>query len=403
MDSRFYHSFRFSLLIGSVFICGTAEGMLLPLIASLLEKEGVPPIVNGAGTTALYLGMLLSLPFMEKPMQKLGYKTFLFTGLMMITLSLFLFPLWFNLGFWFILRLAVGIGDSMLHFAAQTWITIGSPSQKRGKNIAIYGLSFGLGFAAGPLLVRLLVFGTAVPFITSAVLCLVFLLPLLLLKNEYPERTAPKGHSFKNGLLRYKQATTAVWSGLVATFGYGFMEASLNNSFPVFALRIGFGLDDISSLLPIFVAGGLLTQLPIGMIGDRIGRKILLPLLSLLGAAAFALSGVMSASYYGLFFTFLAAGMLIGSLYSLSMSYVSDMLDRPLIPLGNILMSICYSIGCMAGPVASNSLIRPFPRGGLFYGIAFILLVVSLSSSLQQKRHTGKKQPAAARSTETAR
>ncbi|TGA96457.1 MFS transporter [Sporolactobacillus shoreae] len=390
MTSRFYDSFRLSLLIGSVFICGTAEGMLLPLIASLLEKEGVPVIINGAGTTALYLGMLLTLPFMEKPMQKLGYKTFLFTGLMMITVSLCLFPLWFNLGFWFLLRLVVGIGDSMLHFAAQTWITIGSPYKKRGRNIAIYGLSFGLGFAAGPLLVRLLVFGTAVPFITGALLCLIFLFPLLLLKNEYPEKNVQQEISLVNGFVRYGRATAAVWSGLVATFGYGFMEASLNNSFPVFALRSGFGLDDISSLLPVFIAGGLLTQLPIGMIGDRIGWKILLPLLSLSGAAAFAFSGVMSGSYYGLFITFMAAGMLIGSLYSLSMSYVSAILDRPLIPLGNILMSICYSIGAMAGPVVSNSLIVPVPKGGLFYSISAMLLIVSASSVIHQKIRTRK-------------
>lgn len=383
--------FRFSLINGSVFICGVAEGMLLPLIASLLEAKGVPAVINGAGTTALYIGMLISVPFMEKPMEKTGYKPFLFIGLMLITLSLVLFPVRYDLWFWFLLRLAVGLGDSMLHFAAQTWITVDSPRHKKGTNIAIYGLCFGTGFAAGPLLVRLTAFGTAVPFLTAAALCLIFLLPLLLLKNEYPKTAVPAGNSSAFvWTKRYRAVILAAWSGLAATFGFGFLDATLNNSFPIFALRNGFALNDISLLLPLFSAGGLLTQLPIGMIGDRIGRRKTMPLLSSLGAAAFLFSGLFYFSYYGLLASFLAAGLLVGSLYSMSMSYVSDMLDKPLIPLGNILMTISYSIGCMTGPIAGSLLIGLVPRGGLFYGISAVLFLVAAGCLIHQRFRSRK-------------
>ncbi|WP_010632055.1 MFS transporter [Sporolactobacillus vineae] len=381
---RYNDTLRFPALIGAVLICGTAEGMLLPLIASMLEEQGVPAIVNGAGTTALYIGMLVALPFMERPMQKLGYRTFLLVGLLLITLALFLFPLWFNLWFWFVLRLAVGIGDSMLHFAAQTWITIGSPHKKRGRNIAIYGLAFGLGFATGPLLVRLLAFGIAVPFLTAGFLCTLFLIPLVLLNNAFPDQTTRQGTRLSDSLRRYRKTTAMVWSGLTATFGYGFMEASLNNSFPVFALRNGLGMNGVAALLPAFVCGGLITQIPIGMLSDRLGRKKLLPILTLLGAVTFLVSALIPVRFSGFFFTFLAAGLLTGSLYSLSMGYVSDMLPRRLIPLGNIQMSLSYSIGCMAGPVVSNLLISVAKKGSLFFGIAGMLLIVSASVVMQQ-------------------
>lgn len=382
--TRFNDTLRFPALIGAVLICGTAEGMLLPLIASMLEENGVPAIVNGAGTTALYIGMLVALPFMEKPMQKLGYKPFLITGLLLITLALFLFPLWFNLGFWFLLRLAVGAGDSMLHFAAQTWITIGSPNKQRGRNIAIYGLAFGLGFAAGPMLVRLLAFGSAVPFLTAGFLCTLFLIPLIFLNNAFPDPTVRHGIRLADHLRRYREAAAMVWSGLTATFGYGFMEASLNNSFPIFALRNGLGMNGVAVLLPAFVCGGLMTQIPIGMISDRMGRKKLLPVLTFLGAIIFLIAALIPVQLSGLLIAFLSAGLLIGSLYSLSMSYVSDMLPRSLIPLGNIQMSLSYSIGCMAGPVVSNLLIGAMRRGSLFLGIAAMLLIVAASIITQQ-------------------
>ncbi|EST11479.1 MFS transporter [Sporolactobacillus laevolacticus] len=379
-----YQRFQFSLLISSVFICGAAEGMLLPLIASLLEKNGVPAILNGIGSTSLYIGMLVSVPLMEKPMRRLGYKLFLIFGLAMITLPLFLFPVWMNLWFWFILRLCVGFGDSMLHFAAQTWITIDSPAGKRGRNIAFYGLSFGLGIAAGPMLVRLLEFGMAVPFVISGLFCLIVLCLLLLLKNEYPELAVTNDSSPRQFFIRYKRVIAAAWSGLMTTFAFGFLETSLNNSFPIFALRHGYSLDSISVLLPAFVTGGLLTQVPLGMIGDRFGRKWLLPLICLIGSVLISLTGILSAYFYGIYFTLLAAGMLIGSLYSMSMGYVSDLLEKEQIPLGNILMTVCYSAGCMIGPVIGNSLISLIPNGGLFYGISLFILLASVSCMTHQ-------------------
>ncbi|MCL1632048.1 MFS transporter [Sporolactobacillus sp. CPB3-1] len=382
--NRSYQRFQFLLLISSVFICGAAEGMLLPLIASLLEKNGVSAIMNGLGSTSLYIGMLVSVPLMEKPMQKFGYKCFLIAGLALITLPLFLFPIWMNLYFWFVLRLCVGFGDSMLHFAAQTWITVDSPVNRRGRNIAIYGLSFGIGFAAGPMLVRLLFFGTAVPFITSGLFCTVVLLLLFLLKNEYPELSTAAEPSARQFFSRYKKVIAAAWSGFAVTFAFGYLETSLNNSFPVFALRQGYSLDSISILLPAFVTGGLLTQVPLGMLGDRFGRRYLLPVICLFGALLMTGAGLLSEHFYGIYLCLLGAGTLVGSLYSMSMGYVSDLLDSKQIPLGNILMTVCYSIGCMIGPVSGSVLIGWIPGGGLFYGIAVFILLASLGCFIHQ-------------------
>lgn len=75
-----------------------------------------------------------------------------------------LFPAWFSLTFWFVLRLVIGVGDHMLHFSSQTWIGAMTAPEKRGRNMAIYGLFFSLGFAVGPQLVNLTHIGTAVPF-----------------------------------------------------------------------------------------------------------------------------------------------------------------------------------------------------------------------------------------------
>ncbi|MFT8872223.1 MAG: MFS transporter [Sporolactobacillus sp.] len=385
MFTHYYSHVRFALLLSSVFICGFAEGMLLPLISSVLEQRGMSALTNGMGTTALYIGMLICVPFMEKPIQQTGYKPFLFVGLLLITVSLFLFPIAVNLWWWFLLRFFIGIGDSMLHFAAQTWIVISSPEKKRGRHIACYGLSFGLGFAAGPPLVGLLTYGLWVPFTIAGSSCLIVCLLLLLLKNEQPSAPA-KGrqrHTMQ-WPARYRAAIAAVWSGLVSTFSYGFIDASLNNSFPIFALRSGYSVDDVAFVLPAFVGGALLTQLPLGVLGDHMGRQRMMPLLTTGSAALFLLAGCFYHSFAVLFVTLLVSGMLIGSLYSMSMGYVSDMLETPLLPLGNILLSFFYSIGCILGPLSGGFTISRHPDGRLFFSLSFMLLLISASILIHQ-------------------
>ena len=159
---------RFLILVLIVSISGFSQGMLLPLISVIFEMDGVNSTLNGLSATGLYIGTLLISPFIEKPLQKYGYKPMIIVGGLMVIISLLLFPLWKSVVFWFVLRLLIGIGDHALHFSTQTWITSFSPQHRLGRNIAIYGLAFGVGFAVGPLFVQLVKIHEAVPFIVSS-------------------------------------------------------------------------------------------------------------------------------------------------------------------------------------------------------------------------------------------
>ena len=162
--------YRFWILVSIVAISGFSQGMLLPIIAVIFEKDGMASSLNGLNATALYLGVLIASPLMEAPLRKMGYKPLILIGGFTVALTLFLFPLWKSFWFWFALRLLIGIGDHTLHFATQTWITSTSSKENLGRNISLYGLFFSLGFAFGPSLTSLVKINEALPFmLTSAV------------------------------------------------------------------------------------------------------------------------------------------------------------------------------------------------------------------------------------------
>ncbi|MGM8216325.1 MFS transporter [Bacillaceae bacterium W0354] len=381
-----YERFRFSILVTIVGISGFSQGMLLPLIAIIFEHQGVSSSLNGFHATALYIGILIISPFLEPPLRKFGYKPIILFGGLIVILSLFSFTLWESLWFWFILRLLIGVGDNILHFGTQTWITTSTPEHKRGRSIAIYGLSFALGFTTGPLMVRLLVIDQALPFIISSVLCLIVWILMFFVRNEFPQHEDDVHLATNNSLSRFIKATKIAWIAFLAPFAYGFLEATLNGNFPVYGMRLGHHVEMLSLIIPCFAAASIISQIPLGILSDKFGRPKVLVIVLSGGVGAFLLAAIFEHSVVWLFITFSLAGLLVGSLFSLGMSYMADLLPKSLLPAGNILCGAAFSIGSISGPIIGGSIIEYFPNVSFFTTITIFLSIVLVTILISQKR-----------------
>ncbi|OEH91332.1 MFS transporter [Bacillus solimangrovi] len=366
---------RFWLLVSAVALSGFSQGMLLPLIAIIFEQSGISSTVNGMHAAGLYIGLLIASPFMEKPLQKFGFKPMILTGGILVITSLALFPIWKALWFWFVLRLVIGIGDHMLHFGTQTWITSFSPVHKRGRNIAIYGLFFSLGFSIGPLMTRLVTINEALPFLLSAGLSFIIWALLLTLRNELPENNDTQP-SFFQSFKRFHQAWKIAWFAFLLPFGYGFLESTLHGNFPVYALRIGITVEQLSILLPAFAVGTIILQIPLGTLSDKYGRRKIITIILFGGVLTFICASLLEDSFIGLFICFITAGMLVGSTFSLGLSYMTDLLPKHLLPAGNILCGICFSLGSIVGPLIGGIVIQLFDQGSFFYIISSMLFII---------------------------
>ncbi|MGD6830880.1 MFS transporter [Sutcliffiella halmapala] len=367
--------FRFWILVSIVAISGFSQGMLLPLIAVIFEDSGLSSSLNGLNATALYIGILLASPFMEQPLRKYGYKPVILVGGFLVVISLALFPLWQTFWFWFFLRLLIGIGDHALHFATQTWITSFSPEDKRGRNISLYGVFFGIGFATGPLMTPLVDVNPSLPFIASSLLCLVGWVFLFFLKNEHPEQEIGV-NSFFETIKRFSKAWKYAWIAFLPPLGYGFLESSLNGSFPIYALRTGMDLTNVSVLLASFAIGGIVFQIPLGVLSDKWGRRNVLLVILSLGCISFVTASFLENHFMGLAVCIFIAGMLVGSTFSLGISYMTDLMPKNLLPTGNLLCGIAFSLGSLGGPFFGGLFIQYFQGISFFHIISFLLFII---------------------------
>ena len=105
----------------------------------------------------------------------------------------------------------------------------------------------------------LLEINDSLPFILTAFMAILACLLVLLLKNEYPEQDTFK-NSLSNTFHHAGKALKFSWIAFLFPFGYGFLEASLNSNFPVYALHIGMDVNSVSFILPAFAIGSIVLQ-----------------------------------------------------------------------------------------------------------------------------------------------
>ncbi|MBC1932819.1 MFS transporter [Listeria seeligeri] len=383
---------KFWILTMVVAISGLSQGVLLPLIAIILEEKGVSAGINGFHATGIYLGVLLISPFIEAPLHKYGYKPIILVGGGLVAAAMLAFPIWFNLYFWFILRLFIGVGDHMLHFSSQTWIGAMSDPSKRGRNMAIYGLFFSLGFAIGPQLVNLAEINVNLPFFLSGLLVLIAWGLVWILRNEFVgEKAVIRKISFWGSMKRFSEVFKLAWVAMIPPFLYGILETGLNATFPVVGLRNGLDTMIIAVIISSFSVGTILFQVPIGIVSDKFGRGKILPFLTGMGAIVFVLTAFVTVPVLYVIF-FFVLGVLLGSLYSLGLSYMTDLTPLELLPAGNILVGMCFSLGSIIGPSATGMMIGIFGNQIFYFVVAGILVIGCLLLAFGEKKMKSMKE-----------
>lgn len=377
-------SWQFVILVTVVMVTGLSQGMLLPLLTIFLERMNVPSDLNALHATAMYVGTFGMMFLVEFVLTKLGYKRMLLSGLLVVTIVLALFPLMPSIGIWFVLRIIVGAGNSALHYATQLWAVTISPEHRRGRNISLYGMAYGVGFSIGPFFINLLKISDQAPFIAIIVL---FMIVTLIVWYKLPDRQAEAVHEVKQPAHRYRRSYSWAWFALLPSFLYGYMEASMNSNFPIYALRIGLEEQSVAFLLPFFGIGGLILQLPLGMLSDRISRKAVLISCGLLGGIGFCLIPYAGADPIMLIILFMIVGGLVGSFFSLGLAYAADILPKAYLPSANVIASMHFSLGSLIGPNIGGLAIQHVSLGSMFFILGALYIVFSASGL----RFKGKK------------
>jgi MFS family permease len=338
---------------------GLTFGFQPPLIALVLSRAGHSSAAIGAVTAASLVAVILLGPVYPLIISRLGLKHSVIGGTAGAALILLLMPLTTSVPIWMILRLFTGCALGLGWIASEVWLNRASGPDARGTVMGWYGTVFSVGTVAGPSLLEFTGTRGWHPFMVGAVGLVLTLLPLSILKNE---TSGAQGAASPARL-----AGTAVAAPLVmlAALVAGLVESADLTLLPLFGLRSGFDERTALLLLAVFMAGNVVLQVPIGLLADRWGRRLLLGICAVLSGLGPLLLQPFFGTPFLLWPLLFVWGGTLYAFYSLGVALLGAEFPAAQVPMANTVFVMVYCLGGVIGPSLGGLALDRWPRHGL--------------------------------------
>ena len=141
-------------VIASMTVVSVIYGLSVPLLALVLERQGVDSTMIGINTAVQPLATLLIAPIAPRVIRALGSARVMICATLVSALVFILLGITSNIYAWFPLRFLLGAGGSFLWIVGEAWINQISSENMRGRMVGFYTMAGSVGTALGPLVPR---------------------------------------------------------------------------------------------------------------------------------------------------------------------------------------------------------------------------------------------------------
>ncbi|WP_454916739.1 MFS transporter [Xanthobacter sediminis] len=352
--------------ISAIAVVGVGISLSIPLLALELESRGVSSTLIGINTAVAGIATVATAPFIPLLVRRLGVRALLILAIVLSAASLLAFKAVPSFLLWFPLRFALGAALCVLFAVSEFWINAVAPQHRRGLVMGIYATALSVGAALGPVILS--VTGTTgwPPYVAGAVVLCLGAVPILMARGMTPRILDGEHHGVLSFLLK---SPTALMAALV----FGAMETSVMSFLPVYGVRLGLGDSDATLLLTVAVLGNVAFQIPLGLVSDRIDRRLLLLTCALVGTVgALVLPQLRVDSLGFMAAVFLATGV-VGSLYTVGLAHLGARFHGANLASANAAFVMFYSLGLIAGPPLAGQGMDLYNPYGFAYVIAGML------------------------------
>ncbi len=283
---------------------------------------------------------------------------------------------------WILFRFITGFSVSGLYLIIESWLNEFADNSNRGLVMSTYIIVNYAAFTSGQLMATLARPESYYLFAVASIIISIAVMPVAMTKAAQPAPIAIVKLDLRKV---FKTSPAAIVSACLI----GMVVGSHLTFAPIYAVERGY---DALKQAPVFAAmlglGGIISQWPIGRFSDRMDRRVVLLVISILGGlASIAITLLHDLPFYA----FLAVGALIGALtqpaYSLAAAHGYDNAKEN----GYVRMAagllVAYGIGSTIGPTVTSVLMQYFGPDALFLFPSVLLAVLSayLAVRIRQK------------------
>lgn len=371
--------------LGCIAAVGVGLGATLPLLALRMDAMGASATVIGLNTAMVGLSHIIFTPLVPRILRHVPMMTFLIICAVVAAISMMAYVAFQDIYYWFPIRFVTSGALAGLFIVSEIWINQVTLEQSRGRVMGLYATIFSGAFALGP--VMLLVIGTngALPFILTATMTLVAILPLQLARGLMPHISEKPSHSFAAFILVAPAAT-------FAALAYGAIETQVFNLLPVYSLRSGATEGVAALVLTVFAAGNVALQVPIGYLADRIDRRLVLAGCAAIGTAGPLLLPIASGQPWLLYPVLFAYGGVVVGMYTVGLALLGQRFTGADLAGANAAFVVMYSAGSLIGPTAGGAAMDYIEPHGLPISLS-VVAAFGLVLTLWRRSSAGPVEP----------
>ncbi|MBM3597724.1 MAG: MFS transporter [Alphaproteobacteria bacterium] len=371
-------------------------GVLNPLVGYQLTLRDVPTQAIGIIASCYFVGYVSGALTAARVADRVGHIRAITVFTVVMAAGVLLLALTESPVIWGVIRMTMGYGMGGLFVCVESWLNHKATTATRGRIFSVYlTIAHGCGMA-GPMALVLFDPTGVTLFLVVAIFYATSIIPMAVTHVGNPEI----GERVRLGLVRlFRISPLGV---VVACFG-AMASTSFGQMAPVFVRETGLTAAHLATLLTFNRLGAILTQLPVGYLSDKFGRRPMM-----VGCAAVALAGALAALAFGdMSFTVLAACsmVMIGAgapLYGLGTAHTCDRCKPDEILAASGGQMLAWSVGAVVGPYVAAVTMDLVGAHGIFIHTGTIYVAIILYALYRSARRGAPSQVGAGRSQSAA-
>ncbi|WP_187429652.1 putative MFS-type transporter YcaD [Roseobacter fucihabitans] len=359
-----------ALLLGmSLLMVG--NGMQGTLLGIRGEIEGFSTLEMSIVMSAYFAGFLGGSRMAPGMIRRVGHVRVFAALASLISAVMILYPTFTEVWVWTLGRVLIGFCFSAVYVTAESWLNNAATNENRGQALSLYMIVQTAGIVLSQALLLTADPSGYVLFVIPSVLVSIAVTPILLSISPTPafDRTKP---------MSLKELVGFSPLGCVGMFLLGGVFSAQFGMASVYGAKAGLSVAQISTFVATFFVGAVVLQYPIGWISDRMDRRILILILSAIGAGGSLVGMLMGAQFTMLLVSAFVVGGMSNPLYSLLIAHTNDFLEHDDMAAASGGLIFINGLGAISGPIITGYMMDVVGPGGfyLFTGVLFALLVV---------------------------
>lgn len=342
------------------------------LVSLRAEMELFATLQIGLINAAYFLGLFIGAKFCDRLVARSGHSRSYAVFAAVAAICALLHAIVVSPYAWIVIRLGTGICGAGLMMVTESWLNSKATRSTRGQILSIYMITHVVASGSGQLFIPLADPKSFQLFSIAAIGYCLALLPVLITRQNAPNLP-------KKGKIKFVEIFRYSKIGMIGAFCCGLVSAALYGLAPIYTQHIGMTTTTTALFMALFIFGGGVLQWPVGKLSDRLDRRKLIAVMSLI-SGLLSLT-VLYSSHLSLAY-FLTSAAIFGAfsftVYPIALAYINDSTPDDRLIYASAGMLTAFSVGAVFGPILAASAIEILGYGSLFWYVAIVYVLYSV-------------------------